>query len=386
VKQLSEVLSRGLLRRSESAHRQRVEEIERAGARLDQTVQFMPEPCVARAKNFFCLIPKTTTIRELVDNTTELDTIEASARLALCKRCPRSGGLCAGEERPGKQPQWTKRRPEVDRPGIVWITCERWPGYALDMRMLGSGFPKKLLRCSVDGWIASSEQRREDRRRAKEQAESVRKELGLERHESVPRERIPLKTQKRVKRYLQKFYRAAAKGKGLGFYGSTGTGKTHLAVAVCRHLLQQKLIPSARFWDTAALLTTLRQSDDARRQQVLEEAQRVAILVLDDVGAHNTTPWVREQLGMIINHRWSAKLPVFVTSNTTLNHFIESLGQRTVSRLVDCTMSLELLGEDERTKEVARRPTKKKTGTRAKTTAKPKTGAKPKRKRAARRK
>jgi DNA replication protein DnaC len=358
VRKLSEVLSRGLLLRSEQAHQARVSEIEEHGCTLDQTIQFMPELCVARARNFYSWIPTTTTIREVVENTTELDTIEVSARLGLCQRCPRTGGLCRAEDRAGKEPRWSSERREIGKPGIVWVTCARWPAYALDVKMLSWGFPKKLLRRTVDGWIASQEQRQEDRQHAKARAAQVRSELDLKPHQQIPRDRIPLSTKRRVQRYLDRFYRAAAKGKGLGFYGPTGTGKTHLAVAVCRHLLEQKLITSARFWDTAALLTTLRQSDDVRRQQVLEEAQQAAILVLDDVGAHNTTPWVREQLGMIINHRWSANLPVFVTSNATLTHFNDALGERTVSRLVDCTMSIELFGDDQRTRDPPRRRTK----------------------------
>src|SRR4029078_3601947 len=39
------------------------------------------------------------------------------------------------------------------------------------------------------------------------------------------------------------------------------------------------------------------------------------LLVLDDLGTENTTPWAREKLYQIFNHRYNEQLPTVITSN-----------------------------------------------------------------------
>ena len=39
------------------------------------------------------------------------------------------------------------------------------------------------------------------------------------------------------------------------------------------------------------------------------------VLILDDLGTQNATPWAQEKLFQIINHRYNAQLPTIVTTN-----------------------------------------------------------------------
>jgi DNA replication protein DnaC len=45
------------------------------------------------------------------------------------------------------------------------------------------------------------------------------------------------------------------------------------------------------------------------------------LLVLDDFGTHNATPWAQEKIYQIINHRYINQLPTVVTSNFLINDF-----------------------------------------------------------------
>ncbi|MDQ3044231.1 MAG: ATP-binding protein, partial [Chloroflexota bacterium] len=55
------------------------------------------------------------------------------------------------------------------------------------------------------------------------------------------------------------------------------------------------------------------------------------LLVLDDLGTENTTPWAREKLFQIINHRYNEQLPTVITSNQ--DH--KRIEERILSRLMD---------------------------------------------------
>jgi DNA replication protein DnaC len=218
----------------------------------------------------------------------------------------------------GEIPTWTEKRADSGSPGIKWVQCKRWRVFALDRRMKDAGFPARLVPKGFDGF-------------------QIKDELD-----------------ERAKRfcelYVEHFYRQVEKGKGLGLYGGVGVGKTHLAVGACREILGRSLVRSARFWEVSNLLAHLRPTDGRsdERRWIVAECMACGVLVLDDVGSHNTTDWVREQVGMIVNHRWSNKLPMIVTSNDALEQSIGSLGERTVSRLKDATTYLELGGIDRR--------------------------------------
>src|SRR4029079_3312899 len=65
-----------------------------------------------------------------------------------------------------------------------------------------------------------------------------------------------------------------------------------------------------------------------------EAIRAVPLLIVDDLGTENTTPWAREKLYQIFNHRYNHRLPTVITSNTDL----ESLDPRIASRICDQTL------------------------------------------------
>ena len=62
-----------------------------------------------------------------------------------------------------------------------------------------------------------------------------------------------------------------------------------------------------------------------------EQIRSVYLLIIDDLGAEQSTPWAVEKLYQIFNYRYNLRLPTVVTSNCDLDR----LDPRICSRLCD---------------------------------------------------
>lgn len=128
--------------------------------------------------------------------------------------------------------------------------------------------------------------------------------------------------------------------------GGYGCGKTHLAAAIANYRIA--LGYPALFVIVPDLLDHLRAayapSSATGLDERLETIRDTPLLILDDLGAHNSTPWAQEKLFQILNHRYNGRLPTIITSNQRL----EELDPRITSRLVDPDLSqvYEILAPD----------------------------------------
>ncbi|MCC6315296.1 MAG: ATP-binding protein [Thermomicrobiales bacterium] len=127
----------------------------------------------------------------------------------------------------------------------------------------------------------------------------------------------------------------------LFLHGGCGAGKTHLAVAVAQEV--QKSNGNVIFAVVPDLLDHLRATFDPSHGVAYDERfamiRGAFLLVLDDLGTENTTPWAREKLYQLINHRYNERLPTIVTSN----HDLRDLDERIVSRLLDRGLTRDVL-------------------------------------------
>jgi DNA replication protein DnaC len=114
--------------------------------------------------------------------------------------------------------------------------------------------------------------------------------------------------------------------------GGYGCGKTHLAAAVANRVVASGIpvlfltVPDVLDW-----LRTSYGSNDIRFEDRFEEIRNIPLLVLDDLGTQNATPWAEEKLYQIINHRYVHRIPMVVTTNLDL----VELDGRIRSRLKD---------------------------------------------------
>ncbi len=116
--------------------------------------------------------------------------------------------------------------------------------------------------------------------------------------------------------------------------GGFGTGKSHLAAAIANHVVQDHQM-QVYFAVAPDLLHHLRAayapSSDITYDERFEQIRSVYLLVIDDLGSEQSTPWAAEKLYQIFNHRYNNRLPTVVTSNSDL----DNLDPRIRSRLCD---------------------------------------------------
>ncbi len=116
--------------------------------------------------------------------------------------------------------------------------------------------------------------------------------------------------------------------------GSYGTGKSHLAAAIANHVVQDHRM-QVYFAVAPDLLHHLRgayaPNSTVTYDERFEQIRSVYLLVIDDLGAEQSTPWAVEKLYQIFNHRYNNNLPTVVTSNSDL----DNLDPRIRSRLCD---------------------------------------------------
>jgi DNA replication protein DnaC len=116
--------------------------------------------------------------------------------------------------------------------------------------------------------------------------------------------------------------------------GGYGTGKTHLAAAIANYVVQDHRM-QVYFAVAPDLLHHLRGAyapgSDVTYDERFEQIRSVYLLIIDDLGAEQSTPWAVEKLYQIFNHRYNLRLPTVVTSNCDLDR----LDPRIASRLCD---------------------------------------------------
>lgn len=136
--------------------------------------------------------------------------------------------------------------------------------------------------------------------------------------------------------------------------GDCGTGKTHLAAAIAGHATRHRSLKTL-FTIVPDLLDHLRAtyhpSSPVTYDERFEAIRTVPLLVLDDLGTENQTPWALEKLYQIVNHRYNEQLPTVITSNVD----IDSLERRIRSRLLDTRLCRHVFidAEDYRRRDLA---------------------------------
>lgn len=135
----------------------------------------------------------------------------------------------------------------------------------------------------------------------------------------------------------------------LFLWGPCGVGKTHLAVAIAKHARQWHQM-QVYFDVVPDLLDHLRATFDPRSGTGYDERfaliRSAQLLILDDLGTENATPWAREKLYQIINYRYSEQMPTVITSNVDQR----KVDDRIMSRILDhrLTQYVEVDAEDYR--------------------------------------
>ena len=119
----------------------------------------------------------------------------------------------------------------------------------------------------------------------------------------------------------------------LTLIGETGVGKTHLAIAIAvermkgNHPVFYAFVPEL----LDHLRYTFTPESRVTYDRLFDEVKNAPLLILDDLGQEQTSPWAVEKLYQIIVHRHNARLPTVITSTMD---FAQTPGPRS-SRIRD---------------------------------------------------
>jgi DNA replication protein DnaC len=122
-------------------------------------------------------------------------------------------------------------------------------------------------------------------------------------------------------RYFETFKKA---GKGLYLYSKTkGSGKTRLACSIANALVKEYNVKT-HFTTTLDLLDNIRKTygngSTFSSEEVIEMYKTIDVLILDDIGVENVTPWVVEKFTQILNERMERKNITIFTSNIEVSN------------------------------------------------------------------
>ena len=138
---------------------------------------------------------------------------------------------------------------------------------------------------------------------------------------------ITEKERNSILKYIKDFLKKKVNNepvKGLYLSGSFGSGKSYILSALLNELSNKGF--SCVNVHYPRLLQRLKSSfNEFNYDEVLDEIMACDVLLIDDIGAENNTPWSRDEvLGTILQYRMDNNLTTFFTSNFTIDE-LESI-------------------------------------------------------------
>lgn len=139
--------------------------------------------------------------------------------------------------------------------------------------------------------------------------------------------------------------------RGLYIHGTVGTGKTHAAYGIYKHIKEDMGL-QVRFHNTTELMFDIKRDFDRSVYDKQRWDEKLCdfrgVLILDDIGAERLTDFVAETFYLIVNSRYNEMLPTIFTSNLPIGELAERIGDRTASRIVEMCDIMRLDGDDRR--------------------------------------
>ncbi|MGT2930257.1 primosomal protein DnaI [Streptococcus dentasini] len=148
--------------------------------------------------------------------------------------------------------------------------------------------------------------------------------------------------------------------KGLYLYGDMGIGKSFMLAAMAHELSEKKSVETTMLHYPSFVIDIKNAINSGNVKEEIDAVKSVPVLILDDIGAEQTTSWVRDEiLQVILQHRMLEELPTFFTSNYSLANLEAKFGnikgadetwqaKRVLERVRYLAKAVHLLGENRR--------------------------------------
>ena len=148
--------------------------------------------------------------------------------------------------------------------------------------------------------------------------------------------------------------------KGISLYGDFGVGKSYMMAALAHDLSEKRQASSTLLHFPSFVIDVKNAINTGQVKEMLDQVKKAEILILDDIGAEQMSPWVRDEvLQVILQHRMQEILPTFFTSNFNFEdlerHFATSRNgdetwqaKRVMERIKFLAKEVRLEGENRR--------------------------------------
>lgn len=150
--------------------------------------------------------------------------------------------------------------------------------------------------------------------------------------------------------YLQHHQRYVARGVGLFFSGSVGTGKTMLANLVLKWFVKYGYTCFATTFAQTIELMTAGWSSPEDKMYFRKKFVDSQVLLLDDVGREHRTKLSEATFDSILRTRVQEGRPTFITTNMNAAELESGYGSGVLSLLKEASMYCEFTGDDFRPK------------------------------------
>lgn len=129
------------------------------------------------------------------------------------------------------------------------------------------------------------------------------------------------------------------------FFGPSGTGKTHLAAAICNGLIEQGI--RVRYYQSTALVQELQRArNELQLEKLFARLDRYAVLILDDIGYVRKSEAETHVLFELIAHRYETG-SMIITANHPFSDWDQIFADTimtvaAIDRLVHHAMIIEI--------------------------------------------
>jgi len=118
------------------------------------------------------------------------------------------------------------------------------------------------------------------------------------------------------------------------FTGKPGTGKNHLAAAICNELLIQG--KSVLIITVADIMTAMKDTftnKETSEEQLLTDLSNVDLLVIDEIGVQTESKYEKVIINQLVDRRSSSKRPTGMLTNYNIEEMSKLLGERVMDRM-----------------------------------------------------